>query len=496
MLGWLKKAGEALAPILTTNAVDEFKAACEEVFATMNDHNPDSTPALIGALNNVQDYLTEEVGGGNVDIPCFDYFSGEAILQKIVDAIGDDFPDAHVEPILAFFLAFVNTDLNNLFAQVSVHRPFGKLLSLLQRLHQKDAASTRDFANGLWKLVRSRPLMLEMMAHDADLPLVDFFCASALAPGADGEFSRAVIIEIINQGDGKLPSQFREYTEKTFFPTVADFVVAAMENPVTIQFSGTISKILDWIDFMLTTAGSFPVDRILDALKGYAPAQRALSLSLLLSYFSAPVLSERLREYAFSTEFLTALVEVLKSENMSEKQSGLAFLHIAFLGCDDYSLMLPPERKSQTDVLSILPIEWLVGCEGSGGMDAYESDAVSRIGYFGSARPVGKNADLFSAVVAILPLFKTMPISMCLALTKVITLFVSVAPDLIGDELVETFRKVVASFDEVKSLEVATTEFTDTVESRAVILAEFAKELHTTFVAAEKVRSTKTMFAE
>ena len=496
MWGLLKKAGEALAPILTTNAVDEFKAACGEVFNTMNDRDPAATTAFIGALNNVQDYLAEEVGENKVDIPCFDYFSGEAILQKIVDSIGEDFPESHVEPILNFFLAFVNTDLNNLFAQVSVHRPFGKLLSLLQKLYLKDPASTREFANNLWRMAKARPLMLEMMAHETDLPLVDFFCALALAPGDEGEFARKAIVAILNQGEGKLPVQFKEYAERTFFPVVAEFIVKTMENPVTIQFTGSLSKLLEWVDLLLMEATVFPCEKILEPLKGYGPQQQALSLAFLLAFFSAKVIIEKLRAYAFSSEFLVSVVQLLKSESVTDKQSALAFLKIAFMACTDFSVLLPPECKTQSDVLSILPIEWLVGCEGSSGMDAYESDAMARINFYGSSRPAGTNSELFSAVVSVLALFKTLPIPVCLCLTKVITQFVSIAPDLIGDELVGTFQKVVASFDEVKSLQLPTDDFPDTPESRAGILAEFAKELHTTFVAAEKLQSMKTMFAE
>ena len=85
--------------------------------------------------------------------------------------------------------------------------------------------------------------------------------------------------------------------------------------------------------------------------------------------------------------------------------------------------------------------------------------------------------------------YKTISLSLCLSLTRLIVQFVSIAPDLISNELVSSYSEVIQQYSDVPSFEMPNDESEDSPEVRASILAEFGKEIHTTFVTSEKIRS-------
>lgn len=495
MWGLLKKAGEFLAPIMTTNTVDEFKDACETALESINDTDSESTTTLIGALNNVIDYLTEELDETDMqgDIPCFDYLSGESILIKIVDSITDETPKDHIEHILAFFLSFINTKLSTYFVQMSVHRPFSKLLSLLPKLYLKGRSQTREFADNLWNIANKSSIVLEMMALDEHLPLVDFFCMCALLPGEEGNSARTAIRLIMT--DDKLPDAFKDYVKTYFFPMVTDFIIRTASCIVSLQFKGSLSRLIEWIDDLLCFSADFPIEKVLNSVADSGLSQEILTVTFLLSFFVAKSVTSKVRQLAFSRGFAGKIVQALKSDDIGDKKSALAFLKIAFMSSTTKLVnLLPPQCNEQADVLSILPSLWLDGCEGTTGMDAYEKDAIARIQYFArKGRKNGSNGEVFAAVLEILGQFKTIPLSMCMSVTKVITLFVTFAPDLISTQLTDAYRKAVEDLSEVRSCEISSDEYKDSPELRAAILVEFGKELHTTFVAAEKIKATNNV---
>jgi hypothetical protein len=441
---------------------------------------------LIGALNNMQDYLVEELNEDEIDQPCVAFLVGEQIMDRIVELIDQSLPHLHVEPIVNFFSAFVKTELNRLFAQISVHRPFTKFLTLLPVLCLRDPRVTREFANNLWNAAKSSPLMLEMMSSEKELPLIDFFCLTALTPGADGDLSRSVIYSISVE---KELSKFRDYLKVRFFPELAQFILNAAADGSTFQFSGSLSGLIEWIDHLLVTADNFPIDLTLKAVGELGRGQQVIAVSFLLACFTADSILGPTGGMATSREFLSTVADCLKSSDESDQKSALAFLRVVFESDVPMADLLPPRAENQTDVLSCLPAPWLVGLEGSTGMAAYDGDALTRLQYFGGDRIDGTNPDLFRAVLDLLRKFKTIPLPECLSVTKVITSFVSSAPDLISDDLAGAFVDAIASLTDVSVIDIADHQLIDSPELRAALLVEFAKELHATFIASEKLKA-------
>jgi hypothetical protein len=475
-----------LAPVLATNSIDEFKSACTAVLDHIRDSAPDATVALIGALNNMQDYLIEELNEGQIDQPCVAFLVGDQIMDRIVRLIDSNLPRLHVEPVVNFFLAFVKAELNPLFLQISVHRPFTQFLTLLPVLCLRDPETTRQFASDLWNTVKTSPLMLEMMSSEKELPLIDFFCLTALTPGADGELSRSAVYSISVQ---KELSKFRDYLTLRFFPELAGFLLNAAADGSTFQFSGSLSGLIDWIDRLLLTADDFPFDLILKGVGELGNGQQVLAVSFLLACFTADAILGPARRMATSREFLSTVARCLKSSDETDQKSALAFLRVVFDSDLPMADLMPSRAENQTDVLSCLPAPWLVGLEGSTGMRAYDADALTRLQYFGSGRIDGTNPELFGAVLDLFKRFKTIPLVECLSVTKVITSFVSSAPDLISDELTGAFAEAVASLADVSVIDITNERPVDSPELRAALLVEFGKEIHATFVTSEKLNA-------
>jgi hypothetical protein len=478
----LKKAGDFLAPIITTNSVDEFKSACSTVISHAKSPNADDTTAFIGALNNVQDYLTEELSDDKIDMPCLDHLVNRSVLQRLIDSIDETFPRSHVEPVYNFFLAFIKSDMNRLFAQTSVHRPFTKLLTLLTQLYLLEPSQTREFAIELWNAIKASPLMLELISNDAEYPLVDFFCAMALSPGDDGDGSRKAITSMFVE---RPLVRFREYVQARFFPQVADFLIATAGCATTFQFSGSVSELTNWLDNILQQTTVFPVDILESGIEEFGDPQQLISVAFVLAFFSAEAIVAPICEYAVCEKTLSRLVGCLKSADPMTLQSAVIFLKILFQAGVALPDLLPPVASGQADMLSVLPPEWL----SVGDMEAYETDAAGRVRFFGVERPEGRNPEVFAAVLDLFRRFKAIPIALGLSVTQVITYFVSVAPDVIAGGLADAYAAVVAEFAGIKEIELGQEPGEDSPQFRAAVLAEFGKEVHATFVAVERLRA-------
>jgi hypothetical protein len=479
---FLRKVTDYLAPILTTNTFDEFKTVSNNIFSLLN--APDSAIAFSGALNNIQDYLSDEIKEDKPDQPCVHFFISNNILGKLVSEISESLPPGHVEPLLKFFLGFVDTNLNRLFPQIAVHRPFAKLLSFLPMFALKDARETHRFANDLWNSVKDFPLALELLAGEDEQPLIDFFCLTSFAPGETGEVSRSALLSIAGLEGGR----FGEYLEKRYFPGLAEFILNTAQCGSTIQFNGSLASLAEWIDRLLLLADRFPCDIVLKGVGELVESQRILAVAFLLSFFSADAIVGPVGEFALSGEFLGAVVNLLK--NMDDpvgQKSAVAFLRAILESELDLGAILPPPGVATVEVLSRLPQGWLAGLEGSTAMDAYESDALVRLQFFRGRYSRRGDSGIFNALLGVLAAFRTIPISLALSTTKAITAFLSVAPDLIGAELVQGFTTAVETLADVTEISLPGEGASDSPELRAIILTEFGKEVHATFVASERL---------
>jgi hypothetical protein len=116
-----------------------------------------------------------------------------------------------------------------------------------------------------------------------------------------------------------------------------------------------------------------------------------------------------------------------------------------------------------------------------------------RLQFFSGRHSKRSNSGLFDAVLGILAQFKTLPFSLCLSATKAITSFLSVAPDLISEKLAQAFSAAVESLAEVRELALPGESMGDSPASRALVLTEFGKEIHATFVASERFKAFESL---
>lgn len=490
MFGLLKKAGDFLAPLMTQDTLGEFKNACNSVIEIAMSQNQDNLAAFIGSLNNITDYLTEELN--EIDIPCFDYFSQEKILQTLADSITKDLHQSLVEHLLHFFLAFVTTELNRHFAQVSIHKPFTDMLKKLDILYQKDPVKTRDFTIEVWEKVKTSSLFLEISAErTADgqtFPLFDFLFELSLIPGEDGSKARQILLYMFDQPELDDPKMFQDYIKAKLFPRFVDFIAVACDDVLTVQFNGSLVSLLNWIDQLLLYVDHFPMESVFEAIKKYEQPKQHLSVSLLLSLFTADVVIKPTIELCLSPEFLQTVVDGLDSEDNFAKKCSIAFLKIILLSNCEKAKVAPSQKSNITDILYLIPSGWLVEADGSTSTEAYESDASNRLSLFDQIQN-GENDILFPHVIALLKTFDKLSLSLCLTLTHVITLYISICPYLINTELADAFSEAVTKYQQVTTFSVPNENSVDSPEVRAAILAEFGKEIHATFIAAMKLQS-------
>ncbi|KAH0788251.1 hypothetical protein GPJ56_007834 [Histomonas meleagridis] len=483
-----------MAPTNTNNNLTEFKKSCDVVLENIMVDDINDSITFIGFLNNIQDYLTQELE--YEDVPCMAYFLNESILQKIVDLVNKDLPPAHVEPLFSFFMAFVTTGLNKYFAQIHIHRPFTQLLSKLETIYLIDGAKTSRFAVELWNKLKVKPVYLEMMTDGHSYPLIDFFCTSALIPEKEHNYARDIILSIMFPSEDSLPDIFPKYIEEKFYPQISDFIIATIQCVTTIQFKGSLTSLLSWVDQLLQLAKSFDSWKVIQEILKLSASQQMLGFSFLLSYFSAPVIHEKVLEISVSKEVLQTVAECLNSNDDTSQISGLVFLK-TLLTCDcDFSFLLPPKPTEACDVLSNLPVEWLIQCDGSTSMESYQSDAVSRVLFFDGIRKDGNNKELFEQILGLLKRFNSISLTVCLSVTQLITEFVSIAPDLISKDLVDAYAVAIKQYANVPFFEMPNEKSSDCPEVRAAILAEFGKEIHTTFIAYEKIRSASSSISQ
>lgn len=499
MWSLIKKAGEFIAPIIQTNSFEEFKESCNTVLATILKHDTEDTIAFNGALNNIQDYLNEEIDSD--DHPCLDYFVSESIMQKIVDSINENFPTTHIQSIFDFFSVFLTTGLNKHILQVTVHRPFAQLLSKLDILYLKDQYSVRKFASSVWDAIYKSPIALEMMTVNGKYPILDFFFSFVFSPEDSNDYARDAVLMVVSETSSNYPPIFKEYIRDHLYSQVVDFIIQVSECATTIQFKDTFTSLLLWADNLLTLYGDFPVDSLFEKISNLELANQLLTISLLLSFFIAPVIFDNTIKFVQKENFSEILCKCLDSEKEFDKKSAVTCIKTV-LRCDPNIIgnLIPIVQTEPADVLSLLPPEWLVQVDGSSAMEAYESDAITRINFYGTKnnkRSVGtdnKDKCVFIHILNLLSKFKEQSISLALSLSQLILMILANAPDLISDDLAKSYESAVEQYKEVPFFQMESLKYPDSPEFRAAILTEFGKEIHATFIASEKIKVNLSMF--
>ena len=102
----INKVGGFLAP-QPPNELDEFKKDCRTTINILKSRAVDETLKLKNALSNIGTALLHEINKGIYER--FDFFVQEQILAKIANEVTSELPSEHLEPVLKFFLFFINS---------------------------------------------------------------------------------------------------------------------------------------------------------------------------------------------------------------------------------------------------------------------------------------------------------------------------------------------------------------------------------------------------
>jgi hypothetical protein len=492
MWNLLKRAGDYFVAAAPANPLQEFSESCRDAIRVLQAGPPDPAK-LSSSLGAVATLLKQ--GLSRPDSPCFNYFIENAILAVVADSISAKLSPDLVEPVLQFVLKFFGSDLNGLLDQRQVHRPVAALLAKLDILDRKSPRATREFAADIWKSCVYSPIVVELLASGGSYPILDFIAGSiwTWSPLNDGAFRPRDIVFQLFVSQGRLSQSFGRYICDRLFPKFCDFLVSVLGCVETFQFTGRVTALVDWFDELLMIAPPFPIDRVLAFVaQSLTPAKRHLSLSWLLSHFAERRLNGAVLAFCLRSDFIGELASSLA--DLRTAPQALVLLKQLVLCPPAQEMLFPPPCVSAADVLSLLPLAWIVECDGPAGPDAYAADASVRIQALGTARPAGTDRRVFDAVLELLGRFADMPVRLCLSVTQLVAIMIAIAPDLINAELAGACRRVVEALRDVGDVRAEAARCEDSPRARAAVFAEFAKEIHGTFIAAEQLALTVALF--
>ena len=499
---FLKKGLEIIVP-KTADPIGDFKKACTHVIGILKKEETEEISSLNDSLNLIQESLIEELESN--DMIYFDHISQTSFLSNLVKAISQKtLLKVHVDPILNFFMAFLSSRLNHYFAQINVHQSFALLLTKLDIFYHKNPEITMKFVTNIWQLSQKSPLILELTSltdknNNLSYPLFDFFCSSITQQGSIGSIARDVILSLFsqtNEGKINIEPHFKEYVAKHIFPNIIEQISILMDVLISVQFRGTVSLFLEWTDQLLTRYGDYDMKILFEKLESLPDTKQILALSFFLSYFTCHSLLSPAIEIAKTEKIQNLIIKGLQSyEDNISIHSTFSLLN-AMLSRDELvSFIMPIDCKTKSDVLSILPPEWLTHLEGRFSFESYEEDAISRI-LMHKRCESGKNDIFYKLLLDLLKKFKILELKTAVSLTGLISTFFSINPLLINNELAESFELAVKDFIYVEKLPELKETTEDSPEVRAVILAEFGKEIHSTYLASEKLAANEELFVD
>ena len=500
MWGLIKKASEYIAPIITTDIFSEMKEACEHSIRILEGKENEDTFTLQSSLELVTDYLTEEVG--QEDIPCFNYISQNQFPKQIAQFLDKKMPTSQIIGILRFFLCFVNTKLNTYYAQISIHQPFALVASKLEDIYPVASEAVIQFISEVWNKSKKSPLMLEMMSfrdqNKISYPLLDFFCTASLNPGEVGVISRECVLYIIAQNDdpeNKFDSVFVDYLITPLYQSITQFLISTCDCVPTMQFKGSVSTLLSWIDQLIMRTNTFDPSKVIEHVLSLDTPLKLFSLAFLLNYFTSQKIVDPVKEIVKKQETLDLITDSLDNGNEDTLKAAISLVKAMLFSSDLLEYILPPPNEDRVDVLSFMPPSWLDQIDGSSSLEAYEEDACTRIKIV-NVNVKGTNEQFFSHVCKLLTRIQTLPLRTLLSVTHIIALFIAAEPSCIGGDLAEAFEEACLALKDVQIVLQINQSTVDSPEVRAAILAECGKEIHATYLAHEKFVASNHLFEE
>ena len=288
-----------------------------------------------------------------------------------------------------------------------------------------------------------------------------------------------------------IPHFLIEYTKNYLNPIIINVLKSIIGYVGTIQFSGSLSKFLQWVDQYLLLSNDFQIQNVFYAFDELSTYQKLICLSFYLSTFIAPVIIDYVVEFAHSENIIKMIYDSLSIENNDEKNVEASIILLKAI--TKYPKLLPyylPKINQKIiDILSFLPSQWLVVNDGPSSLESYEHDAITRMNSYTQRTEDGFNDEMYSRILYVLKEFQKLSISCALSITQLISILISIAPDLINDELANVVKEIIIPYKDVETVKISNfSQLKDSKELRATILCEFAKEIHGTFIASEKLK--------
>ena len=298
-----------------------------------------------------------------------------------------------------------------------------------------------------------------------------------------------------------MPESFGKYVCQRLYPQLIDFLQTVSGYVSTIQFNGSMTSTMQWINNLFMVAEEFPMQDVIETFTNLPTFKRNLASSFFLSFFTAFDVKVSVLKYATSQSHINDIIYCLNSDNTKDQKSAILLLKTLLSIPESFPSIFPPLSNSPGDILSLIPPKWLHQSDGTSSTDAYIVDATNRICSYGP-RPHASDANsynntIFSALLAMFQRFSSLTVHVALELTKLLSTYMAIAPDLINSNFAEAFNSVVSNYSDVESFSTEIREdTTDSPQLRASILAEFGKEIHGTFIASEKIDALNSSKSE
>ena len=468
MRGFLDKVKETLK-IPPSDPRVKFRNACDKVLSILLSGAVDERANLERALVSVADWLGQKPYQTN---EFAEYFIENDIMEQICARISPDTKSELIHPLLNFLVKFLGPTLSEYLTCVRVHDAFAGIIRRLELFDRKCPEETRQFLRDLWDRVEEDPVRFQLLAVHLDTglgyPVLDYFVSACSLPSKSGSLVRSLILKFFGNPD--LRKDCGGYLEQKLWPILKDLLITVSSYPETIDFDGTMMQTLRWCGEVCNVS-QFKVEEVYDAIKTNRPLHKRLA-SYALFLVAFPDGSGRQRTVAYATQepVLTDLETALAEENEVVMKCGLALLRQLAVCDEARKMVLPPKSKDSVDILTVEPELW-------GG-----SEDVPVVGVVKSEREDGVNRKVFGLVLRQLGRFEMLSLGMCVEITDFLLLLLAFAPDLMNKELVMSFEKAVKNYVNVRPVESMPCPIVDEKPVRAKILADFAKEIHATFV--------------
>lgn len=483
MFGKINKFARSL--LTQVNPVTEFQHSCSNVLRIMRSGTIEEIPTFVKSLNHIIVALQKE--RQEQDCRYLNFVTENQILRKIADGITDNLKSEHVKPLLTFWLEFLSPSLINLLHQVAVHSALAAVLCKLDFLNRKCESETLEFVENLWRKMEEDPIQFELLAVQKGdgrcFPILDYFVATAFSTSTNGRVCRS-IIEKLMMRQTELGRLYSHYLKQKLFPRFTELLISVSGYAQTVAFRGIMTAFMEWFDNIITYTPDFDIGNIFSFVETkLSPYKRLLAMAFFVSTFHSETVHKAAVQFCVTEKMMSEIVESCRSDHDDLVRAAIALIS-QLIKCKEIAAeILPPKCDKGAHILSIIPVEWLMESEGDAAQAAYSrSAAILREVYGDDGRMDGKNSQIYDALLFILSRFSVLSLPTCLALTRVISLFHTVAPDLINEDLASVLSTVVAEFEGVVPAPSINVNVPATPEVRARILAEFAKEVNGTYV--------------